>query len=276
MKRPLAAQLVVHGNHAEPVATRDERRIETGSGAERTRLGLVDVRDRRGASRCERSAVARARDRPSMRPVGTRGRGAPRRARRPRRRRRPRGASPPSVGRTASASARVGQASKPFADERQQTLDVGLVDNGSDRLVQDLELAGPPRRRLVETRVLDRDGGLRCEEPDELLVVVGEVAALLLREIEVAVRDAAQHHGHAQKRVHRRMTRREADGARVVAEMRQPERRGFANQDAEDPAAARKIADRRSRLFVDAGRDEALEGCAASRRSRRAPRSARR
>ena len=76
---------------------------------------------------------------------------------------------------------RVGQIPEPLADEGQQARDVGLVDDRSHRLVKRLELARPPCRRLIETRVLDRDGSLRREERDELLVVVREVAALLSR-----------------------------------------------------------------------------------------------
>ena len=46
-------------------------------------------------------------------------------------------------------------------------------------LVERLELAQPARRRLVEPRVLDRDGGLRGEQLRQLLVLVGEVDAAL-------------------------------------------------------------------------------------------------
>ena len=47
------------------------------------------------------------------------------------------------------------------------------------------------------------------------------------------------------------MVRREADRARILAEVVQPQRLRVADQDAEDPPAARQLADRRVRLGVD-------------------------
>jgi hypothetical protein len=52
---------------------------------------------------------------------------------------------------------------------------------------------------------------------------------------------------------------RKSDRARILGDVVQPQRRGLSNQDAQDPAAARQLADRRVRLGVDAGREEALE-----------------
>ena len=71
------------------------------------------------------------------------------------------------------------------------------------------------------------------------------------------------------------MVRREADRARVVAEVVQAQRVRVADQHAEDAAAAGQVADRRVRLVVDA----VVTKRSSSRplgRSRRAPRSARR
>ena len=83
---------------------------------------------------------------------------------------------------------------------------------------------------------------------------LGEVvAALLLGQVEVPVGDAAEHDRDAEERLHRRVVAREADRARVVGEVVQPQRARLADEDAEDPAAARQVADRRVRLGVDAG-----------------------
>ena len=58
-------------------------------------------------------------------------------------------------------------------------------------LLQRLELPRPGGGRLVQTRVLDRDGRLRRKESHELLVLLVEVrSALLLGQVEVPVGDA--------------------------------------------------------------------------------------
>ena len=55
------------------------------------------------------------------------------------------------------------------------------------------------------------------------------------------------------------MARREADRARILGDVGEAQRLPVADQDAEDPAAARQITDRRARLLVDADGDELLE-----------------
>ena len=100
-------------------------------------------------------------------------------------------------------------------------------------------------------------------------------AALLLGQVEVAVGDAAQQDRHAEERAHRRMAGREADRARVLGQVVQAQRLRVADQHAEDAAPARQVADRRVRLRVDAGGDEALELVSRRGRSRRARRSGR-
>ena len=135
-----------------------------------------------------------------------------------------------------------------------------LADERGADLLQRLELPRPARRRFVEARVLDRDGGLRREERDQLLVLLVEVgSALLLGQIEVAVGDAAQHDRRPEERPHRRMAGREADGARVLGQIVQAQRAGVGDQRAEDAASAGQVADDRPCLVVDAVRDEALE-----------------
>ena len=81
----------------------------------------------------------------------------------------------------------------------------------------------------------------------------------LLRQVEVAVGDPAQRDRHAEERVHRRMAGREADGARILGEIVQAQRVGIADEDAEDPAAGRQVADGGLRLRVDPRRQEPLE-----------------
>ena len=130
-------------------------------------------------------------------------------------------------------------------------------------LGQRLELLEPARRGFVEPCVLDRDRGLRGEQRDELLVLGGEiVAALLLGEVQVPVGDAAEQDRNAEERAHRRVVRREPDRATVRVQVVQPECMRVADQDAEDAATTREVADPLVRLFVDPCRQEAFQGFA--------------
>jgi hypothetical protein len=71
------------------------------------------------------------------------------------------------------------------------------------------------------------------------------------------------------------MPRWEPDRARILAEVRQAQRPCLANQDTEDAAAARQVADRRPHLLVDSRGDETLERGSAHghHTERRVPRS---
>ena len=121
-------------------------------------------------------------------------------------------------------------------------------------------MAEPPRRRLVQAGVLDRDSSLGGEKLGQLLVLVREAAtALLLGQIQVAVRDSPEQDGHAEEAPHRRMVRRKSDRAGVVPEVVEPQRLRLADQHSQDPAPARQVTDRGVRLGVDAVREEALE-----------------
>ena len=144
--------------------------------------------------------------------------------------------SPPATAANRSSSAplgssdrdeaRVEQLAQPAGDEVEQPVEVGLGRERVADLVQRLELARPAGRRLVEARVLDRDRRLAREQLDELLVLLGEVlAAGLLGQVEVAVGDAAQMDRHAEEGAHRRVVRREADRARILGEVVEPQRR---------------------------------------------------
>ena len=123
-----------------------------------------------------------------------------------------------------------------------------------------LELARPARCGLVQPRVLDRDGRLRREQLDDLLVLRGELGAiLLLGQVEVSEGDASQHDRNAEEGVHRGMVRRKADCAWIPGQVGESQRRAIADQDSEDPASPRQIADRSVRLVVDAVREESLQ-----------------
>ena len=109
---------------------------------------------------------------------------------------------------------------------------------GVSDLGEGLELGEPAGRRLVEPRVLDRDGSLRCQELNDLLVLLGEVlAAGFLREVQVPVGHSSEEDRHAEKRPHRRMVRRKPDRGRcgVRAEIGEPERLRLTNQHASIP-----------------------------------------
>jgi len=156
--------------------------------------------------------------------------------------------------------ARADQLAQILGNELEQRVQVELGHEGVHHLVQRLELRGPACRRLVEARVLDRDGRLAGEQHEGRLVVLVEVdAAGLLRQVEVAVDDAAQVDGRAEERPHRRVVRRKADRPRIRMQIVQAQRLRVADEDAEDAAAVRKIADRRARLVVEPSRDEALQ-----------------
>ena len=138
-------------------------------------------------------------------------------------------------------------------DEVEHARDVDLGHERARNLVERLELLQPAGRRFVETRVLDRDRGLGGEQLHELLVLGGERgAALLLGQVQVSVGDPAQQDRDTEERPHRRVVRREADRARVVGEVVEPQRLRVVDQRAENPAAVRRVADRRLGLLVDA------------------------
>ena len=129
-----------------------------------------------------------------------------------------------------------------------------------------LRLHGAAQRvALHAARVLDRHRGLRGEQRDDLLVLVGEAAlGLLLGEVEVPERDAPRHHRA------RRESCAWADGSagtrpRAGRGMRSSRRsgRGVLDQHAEDAAAARELADRSPVRLADPEGDEALQLVAA-------------
>ena len=92
----------------------------------------------------------------------------------PRRPRPPRRAPPPGAGQRDQHDPCVEQLAQPARDELEQRRQLQLGSERVADLVQRLELAQPARRRLVQTCVLDRDGGLRGEQLRQLEVLVRE------------------------------------------------------------------------------------------------------
>ncbi len=148
----------------------------------------------------------------------------------------------------------------PLADQPEDLLRLVLVRERVAHLRQGLELTRPADRRLVETGVLDRDRGLRCEQLDQAFILFREAGfSLFFGQVEVSVGDAAEEDRHPQERRHRRMTGREADRPRIGVEVIEPQAASIPDQSTEDTAATRQLPDRSSRLLVDAVSDEPLE-----------------
>ena len=123
------------------------------------------------------------------------------------------------------------QLPQPAGDEVEQRRQLELRGECDPDLVQRLEPVQPASGRLVEPRVLDRDGRLRGEQLRQLEVLLGErPAAVLLGQIQVPVRDAALEDRDAQERLHRRMVGREANRAWIVGDVVEQERFGLADQ----------------------------------------------
>jgi hypothetical protein len=166
---------------------------------------------------------------------------------------------------------RVDEGAPALDDELEHAVEVGLAaDRAGDRRGRleaehgTLERGPALLGALVEPRVLDRDARPVGEDHDRLLVGAREVpAAGLLGQVQVAPGLAADHHRDAEERVHRRMSRGEAVRARVVAHPVQPQRPRVVDERAEDPAAARRVADRPVRRRIDPGGEEPLEPAAA-------------
>ena len=168
VKRGSAPELVVRGDHADRAGRRRSSARRAPSAGRRAARAPGRPRRPRASSRPARCAAARARGRSSSRA---------RRASCPTQllRGRPGGRLDPQVAaaggdrdhhQLARRSARA--AARRSAEQRRQLRLAG--DRVAD-LGQRLELAQPARRRLVQARVLDRDGGLGGEQRDELLVL---------------------------------------------------------------------------------------------------------
>ena len=133
----------------------------------------------------------------------------------------------------------------------------------------------------VQVRVLDRDPGPAREHGDGAHVELVELAALLVGEVHVPPRLAADQERDAEERLHRRMTGGEAVRARVHADVGEDQRARVLDQQPEHAAAARQVADLGARRRVDPRGQESLERAAllvehADRRIARAGQLARR
>ena len=155
---------------------------------------------------------------------------------------------------------RRGELTEPVGDQREQPRQLDIGQHRVADLVQRLELAQPAGSRLVQAGVLDGHRSLCREERDELRVLLRELRpTLLLGQVEVSVGDAAEHDRDAEERLHRWMVGGKPDRERVLRQVGQPQSLGLADQDAENAAAARQLADRFVGGSVDSGRDEPLE-----------------
>src|SRR5438105_3069461 len=129
-------------------------------------------------------------------------------------------------------------------------------------LLDDGELSAP----LVQARVLDRDGRVRGERLDQLLVGVrehGAAAALLVGEIEGADHVALRDDRHAEEGAHARVRFGPALEALVLLDVREAEARRRLEHRAEEPVLARQLADRVPLLLRHPRGDEVREAALA-------------
>ena len=117
---------------------------------------------------------------------------------------------------------------------------------------------------IVEPRVLDRDPGMQGEHLDQRLVIGAELRGPeLVREIEAPDDLAAGRDRHAEEAGHGRVVRREPVALRVAGDVGDPVGPILADDQPEQPAAVRQVADRGAIVVADAARDEALDGAVA-------------
>jgi len=101
---------------------------------------------------------------------------------------------------------------------------------------------------------------LGSKEKRDLLILRGEVAvAFLLGQVQVPERDASEQYRDAEESLHGRVPGGKSDGTRILREVVEPEWLRVGDEDAENAASMRRIADRRLRALVDSERHEALE-----------------
>ncbi len=89
-------------------------------------------------------------------------------------------------------------------------------------------------------------------------VVVGE-RAVFFGNVEIAAVRHPADHRHRQQAAHRRMARRKADRARILADVLEPQPLALVQGDAQEAAAARRIADLPLGREVDPGGDEGAD-----------------
>jgi hypothetical protein len=235
----IGADLVVRDEHADRSITSEERYVETGRRAQPSGNVLVHLRilekrvDALASSALEHSSCLRV-----TLEVADRGEIARAFAVR-------RGDSQALAGRQGDRDeACADQLAEACGDEVEQRLELELSDERTADLVQRFELVRPRCGGFIEPRVFDRDGSLCCQQRRQLLILVREITAtLLLRQIQVSVGHASEQDRDAEKRIHRRVAGRKADGARVLRQVVQPKVPGVGDEHAENSAAVRRIAD---------------------------------
>ena len=127
------------------------------------------------------------------------------------------------------------------------------------QLVERLELPNPVDCPLVDLHLFDRDPGLGGEKRHDLFVGFGELAALLLGQVEVPVHDSPHEDRDTEEAPHLRMPGRKAEEVRLLRHVGNADRARLSKEDAENAVVARQVADPSSRRLVDPRRDEALE-----------------
>ncbi len=127
------------------------------------------------------------------------------------------------------------------------------------------------RAALVQPRVLDRDRGVRGEQPISRWSASENIElALLLGQVQRADHLAAGDDRHAEERAHRRVRARPpAAKARMAADVVGPVRLGRIQHRAEHPVRARERTHRLDQLVAHPGRDEARERALAVRDAER-------
>ena len=163
----------------------------------------------------------------------------------------------------------VDQSARALDDQLQDAVEIRLAAQRAADLRRRLETADGALELVaaltdgpIQAGVADRDRGPVGEHHGGLLVVVGELAAVLLRQVEVSPRLSLDDDRHAEEGGHRGMGERESVGLRVRADVRQTQRPRLGDQHPENPAAAGQVADGAMGVLVDAGREEALEALA--------------
>ena len=235
--------LVVRRDHADRLVARDQRHPQAGAGAEPPRRPPGRTS---GSSSTESIALAppRARARAALRPASGRSscRAAPRAVAGD-------GGEPQLVA--AARAARSRRAARRAARAAARTtrsssrVEVGLGRERVADLVQRLELPRParsPPRRAARSRSPPPPAPASSVTSSSSSSVKSSPPCLL-GQVEVAVGDAAQQDRHAEERAHRRMARREADRARILARGRAAaaaSRRGSARRGCRARAAGRR------------------------------------
>lgn len=118
-------------------------------------------------------------------------------------------------------------------------------------------VAGHP----VQPGVLDGDPGGHGQGDRCGFILRGELGcAVLVGEVQIPVHLAADPHGHAQKRRHRRMTARKSVAVRALRQVGQAQRFRLDDQSAQNAPATRAGSDGKFLVRLQTDREELVEG----------------